>query len=141
MTYWITLWFGILLYWYLFNQIQVIKKQNRLKNAFIAGMIRSISNYRSWTDIHEESDDIPVVNKKLPISYDHILDSIVYELQKDYSVWEIIAWLETDRWLFNEKNSRWDGFVFIYYDLYEKIEKRFDLANISKDDLKLMKAL
>lgn len=95
----------------------------------------------SQTDVHTESEDIPKNHSKLPIPYQELLDSINFELGKDFSIWEIIDFLKNDRWIFNEPNWRWDGFTFMYYDLYDKIKKDINLDNLSKEDIALLRKM
>lgn len=95
----------------------------------------------SQTDVHTESEDMPKTHKSLPIPYKELLDSINFELGKDFSMWQIIDFLKNDRWLYNDSNWRWDGFVFMYYDLHDKIKKDMDLDNLSKSDMDLLKKL
>ena len=95
----------------------------------------------SQTDTLTDIEDVPKSHNELPIPYKDLLDSINFELWKDFSIWEIIDFLKNDRWLFNETNWRWDGFTFMYYDLHDKIKKDMNLDNLSKADIDLLKKL
>lgn len=97
----------------------------------------------SWTEAHTEKDLLPLINKNLPLNYNDLLDAIYYELGKDLSPWEIIKLLENGRELFTERSSKSGGdwFVFIYYDLYEKINKNFNLKWIEKSESDFLRKL
>jgi hypothetical protein len=54
------------------NKIEKEKKRNRTLQAFLAGVIRVISDYRSKTD-HDEQE-LPGRATSLPIPYDTVLE-------------------------------------------------------------------
>ena len=143
----VTLWILFLIFsiftYHFQTQINENSKKLRILSAFHAWVIRSISNYMSWTDLHTEKDLLPLTNKNLPLDYNNLLDAIYYELSKDLSPWEIIKLLENGRELFNDRSSKsgGDGFVFIYYDLYEKINENFDLKWMEKAELNFLRKL
>ena len=88
--------------------------------AFIAGVVRSISDYVSATD-RVNMDEVPEQNTKLPIPYRKIIEAIKYELLKDVPMTEIKsheAWLRKGRQLFSGDKYGNDGFVFMNYDLF-----------------------
>ena len=60
-----------------YSKIKTERKKNRILQAFIAGIIRSITNYNSKTDA-VSPDDVPQIDHKLPIDYKDVLESIQY---------------------------------------------------------------
>ena len=108
------------------NSIRKDRKRNKILQAFIAGTIRSISDYASTTD-KIDADNVPEQNTNLPISYKKILESVQYELLKDLpykSVKKYEKWLIESRSLFWEPYSN-DGFVFMNYDLFDNLSTLF----------------
>jgi len=126
---------NIVFSFYIFSHLVIEKKRNRILQAFIAGIIRSISDYYSKTDVHN-SEYIPRKNETLPISYGKMLDSIEYEFGKDFWAEPYQKWLKNDRSLFLDNKYANDGFVFIYYDLFDKLIKEYNSeVSLSKKEI------
>lgn len=99
------------------------QKRNRILQAFIAGLVRSVSDYVSTTD-KTDIDEVPEQNTKLPIPYKKIIESVEYELLKDTlmtPVQEHEKWLTENRQLFTSEKRGGDGFVFMNYDLFDDL--------------------
>lgn len=113
----------------------VIKKEqerNRILQAFIAGLVRSVSDYVSATD-KVSLDEMPEWNAKLPIPYGKVMEAIEHELLKDVpftSVQKYGKWLTDTRQLFNDTNRRGDGFVFMNYDLFDNLITRWHSSEL-----------
>lgn len=101
-------------------KIEKEKKRNRILQAFIAGTIRSVSNYKSKTDEIDDADDLPAQNSQLPIPYENILENIDWEFSKDFWIEPFKKWLKHDRKLFDDSKYKNDGFNFIYWDFFDK---------------------
>lgn len=101
-------------------KIEKEKKRNRILQAFIAGTIRSVSNYKSKTDEIDDADDLPAQNSQLPIPYENILENIDWEFSKDFCIEPFKKWLKNDRNLFDDSKYKNDGFNFIYWDFFDK---------------------
>ena len=113
--------FGLLIcfLWVNFKLNKEMRK-NRILQAFIAGIIRVISNYNSKTDRNHE-DDLPDRATQLPIPYRRVLENIDWELSKDQLLANYEKWLKQDRNIFFDNNRySGDGFNFIYLDLFDK---------------------
>jgi hypothetical protein len=107
------------------------RKRNRILGAFIAGLVRSISNYVSTTD-DIDSVEMPPHHVKLPIPYNNILEAIEYELCKNFyiSPSKYERWLIKTRQIFLEneamvRDARNDGFIFMTYDLFDDLLARW----------------
>lgn len=104
------------------------RKRNRILQAFIAGLVRSVSDYVSATD-EVDSDKIPESNTKLPIPYKKVLKAVEYELRKDVAAFKSVEkherWLRESRRLFESEKRTDDGFVFMNYDLFDRIIARW----------------
>jgi hypothetical protein len=107
------------------------RKRNRVLGAFIAGIVRSISNYVSTTD-SIDSDELPPRYTQLPIPYINVLEAIEYELSKNFyiSPAKYERWLIKTRQLFLEnetiaRDARNDGFIFMTYDLFDDLLARW----------------
>lgn len=95
-------------------------KRNRMHQAFTAGIIRTISDYQSKTDLIDEFD-LPDGATELPIPYQTILENIDWELSKDLLMANYEKWLRKDKNIFfDEKEYGDDGFNFMYLDLFDK---------------------
>jgi hypothetical protein len=101
-------------------KIEKEKKRNRILQAFIAGTIRSVSNYKSKTDEIDDADDLPAQTSQLPIPYENILENIDWEFSKDFWIEPFKKWLKHDRNLFDDSKYKNDGFNFIYWDFFDK---------------------
>jgi hypothetical protein len=106
-------------------KIEKEEKRNRILQAFIAGTIRSISNYKSRTDEIDDADDLPAQNSDLPIPYENILESIDWEFSKDFWIEPFKKWLKFDRGLFDDSKYNGDGFNFMYLDFFDKRYKEW----------------
>lgn len=107
----------------IFSILKREQRRNRILQAFIAGTIRSVSDYVSSTD-KSDLDEMPEQNTKLPIPYKKIIESVEYELLKDSLMKpakEYEKWLAESRQLFTNLPDRrgGDGFVFMNYDLFD----------------------
>jgi hypothetical protein len=107
------------------------RKRNRILGAFIAGLVRSISNYVSATD-KIGSDEMPPRYTNLPIPYNNILEAIEYELSKNFYISPATYehWLIKTRQIFWEnetmvRDARNDGFIFMTYDLFDDLLTRW----------------
>ncbi len=108
---------------YLFVEFQKEKRRNRILQSFIAGIIKSMSDYVSRTDIPDissASDIIKIYDKKFPIPYNEILQNISREFEKDFWSKPFWKWLKKDRNLFYEGKYTSDGFNMIYWDFFDK---------------------
>jgi len=96
-------------------------KRNRILQAFIAGIIRAISDYNSKNDQLDE-DELPDRTTQLPIPYNMVLEHIDWELSKDLVFTNYEKWLKQNRTLFfdNKQYHAPDGFNFMYLDLFDK---------------------
>ena len=107
------------------------RKRNRVLQAFVAGIVRSISDYVSKTDAID-LDKMPERAATLPVPYKNILAAVEHELLKNVlrkSPPAYIKWLASNRSLFQGKTSRNDvvddGFVFMNYDLFDGLIARW----------------
>lgn len=103
------------------------QKRNRILQAFVAGLVRSVSDYISTTD-RTNMDEVPEQNTKLPIPYKKVIEAVEHELLKDVSVASIKAheeWLRESRQLFTGDKNGNDGFVFMNYDLFDDLITRW----------------
>jgi len=100
-------------------------KRNRILQAFVAGLIRVISDYHSKTD-QLDDDDVPDHASQLPIPYKTVLENIDWELSKDMLLVNYEKWLKQDRNIFyDDKRYSGDGFNFIYMDLFDNKLRRW----------------
>lgn len=94
-------------------------KRGRMHQAFTAGIIRAVTDYRSRTDSDEL--EIPDRSTQLPIPYPRMLENIDWELSKDLLMANYETWLKKDRNIFfDEKTYGDDGFNLMYLDLFDK---------------------
>jgi hypothetical protein len=104
---------------YIFSLLKKEQKRSRILQAFIAGIVRSVSDYVSSTD---DPTEMPKQNMKLPIPYKKIIESIEHELHKDVPMESYGAkWLLERRRLFDDWKSTGDGFTFMNYDLFDHL--------------------
>jgi hypothetical protein len=120
---------------YLLAEVQIEKKRNRVLQAFLAGVIKSISDYVSETDVLDALDDIDpakntigIYNKQLPIPYKELLQNIKREFEKDFWTQPYWKWIRKDRNLFYEGKYANDGFNMIYWDFFDNA-----VADIKKE--------
>jgi hypothetical protein len=98
------------------------RRRNRILQSFIAGLIKGVSDYVSRTDTQELStagDVVKVYDRKFPIPYHKLLQTIVREFQRDFWMKPYWKWLKNDRKLFYEKKCANDGFNMIYWDFFD----------------------
>ena len=110
---------AMLLSGYLYFKVSRENKKNRILQAFVAGIIRSITDYNSKTDA-VSPEDVPQTENKHPINYKSVLEAIQYEFSKDFWAEPYQEWLKHDRLIFNDEKFGNDGFNFIYWDLFDK---------------------
>lgn len=112
----------VLLIWILWlnYKIEKEKKKNRILQAFVAGIIRSISNYKSKTDDIEGVGGLPQQKSTLSIPYEDILTNIGWEFSKDFLMETYRRWLKAGRDLFDDSQYSGDGFNFMYLDFFDK---------------------
>ena len=123
---------------YSYFQITREKKRNRILQSFIAGIIRSISDYHSKTD-SVSPGDVPEKNNKLPIPYKNIIEDIQYEFLKDFWMKPYEKWLKEDRLIFNDEKYGNDGFNFIYWDFFDDLLKQWHSGELlSEKDKSLL---
>lgn len=102
-------------------ELQKEKKRNRVLQSFIAGIIRSISDYMSRTDDITIENLSKVSSRKLPIPYNEILANVSHEFSKDFWIKPFEKWIKRDRNIFYDDKYANDGFNMIYWDLYDHI--------------------
>ena len=91
-----------------------------MHRAFTAGIIRSVTDYRSKTDDIYQFE-LPERVAHLPFPYGVLLENIDWELSKDLLMANYEDWLQKDRNIFfDEKNYGDDGFNYMYLDLFDK---------------------
>ena len=107
------------------------RKRNRILQAFIAGLVRSVSDYVSTTD-KIDLKEMPERNTTLPIPYRNILESVQDEMLKNVFIAsdkKYEKWLLASRQIFSEEtlrnDVRDDGFVSINYDLFDGLIARW----------------
>jgi hypothetical protein len=118
------------------HKLEKEKKRNRFTQAFIAGITRAISDYKSRTDIDKcDKDNYPQRSKNLPIPYENLLKCVGWEFDKDFWVEPYKKWLKYDRELFDDSKYRNDGFYFIYLDFFDdRLKLWFSNELISEKD-------
>ena len=97
--------------------------RNRLLQAFIAGTIRTVSDYKGLGETKES----PVKAWYLPIPYRILLDNVEYEFFKGLPVEHYKAWVKKSENLFVYEPRVYcndDGFNFIYLDFYNRLKNR-----------------
>lgn len=104
------------------------QRKNKILRAFVAGIVRSITDYKSPTD---DKNDPPKQNEKIPIAYTDFIKAVEHELLKNQSVRfksmdkylrDHKSWLVQNRALFTTSLED-DGFVFMNYDLFDDLLK------------------
>jgi len=105
------------------------KRRNRILQSFIAGIIRSISDYKSRTDDITVDDIAIMYSKKIPIPYENILANINHEFAKDFWIKPFGKWLKNDRNIFCDEKYADDGFNMIYWDFYDHIAAEMKKEN------------
>jgi hypothetical protein len=118
---------------YLFIEFQKEKRRNRILQSFTAGIIKSISDYISQTDMADvtiANDFEKIHSRKFPIPYKEILGNINHEFEKDFWMRPYRTWIINDRNIFHETKYANDGFNMIYWDFFDnavaEIQKKTD---------------
>lgn len=97
--------------------------RNRMLQAFIAGTIRTVSDYKGLGEAKES----PVKAWYLPIPYKILLDNIEYEFFKGMPFDHYKEWVNTSENLFLYEPQYYcndDGFNFIYLDFFNRLKNR-----------------
>jgi hypothetical protein len=109
---------------YLFIEFQKEKRRNRILQSFTAGIIKSISDYISQTDMADviiANDFEKIHSRKFPINH---------EFEKDFWMRPYRKWIINDRNIFHETKYANDGFNMIYWDFFDnavaEIQKKTD---------------
>lgn len=108
---------------YLLFELQREKRRNRILQSFLAGVIKSMSDYVSRTDtpdISSSSDIVKIYDRKFPIPYSELLQNVNREFQKDFWMKPYGKWIRKDRNLFYEGKYANDGFNMIYWDYFDQ---------------------
>jgi hypothetical protein len=116
---------------YIILELSQEKRRSRILQSFTAGIIRSVSDHISRTDIQNISsaaDIMEVRANEFPIPYDKILQNISKEFEKDFWSQPYWKWIKDDRNLFYESRYANDGFNMMYWDLFDKA-----LSDIKKE--------
>ena len=111
-----------LVYW-LNKKLEKEIYRNRMLQAFIAGTIRTVSDYKGLG----ESKESPVKAWYLPIPYKILLDNVEYEFFKGMPVAHYKNWVKTNENLFIYEPKVYcndDGFNFIYLDFYNRLKNK-----------------
>lgn len=120
---------------YLYFKVSRENKKNRILQAFVAGLMRSITDYNSKTDAISPGD-VPKTENKNPISYKSVLEAIQYEFSKDFWEKPYQEWLKHDRLIFNDEKFGNDGFNFIYWDLFDKAHAEWNEGEKASEKVK-----
>jgi hypothetical protein len=97
------------------------KRRNRVLQSFVAGIIRSVSDYHSRTDEIQSAQDLSqLLTRKFPLPYWDILQNVANEFAKDFWVKPFGRWIANDRNLFYDGKYSNDGFNMMYWDLFDK---------------------
>jgi hypothetical protein len=89
----------IILVGFLLFEIQR-KRRNRILQSFTAGIIKSVSDYVSKTDmpdISSAAELVKIYDKKFPILYNEILQNISKEFEKDFWTRPYWKWIQKGR--------------------------------------------
>src|SRR6516165_6227143 len=106
------------------------RKRTRVLCAFVAGLVRSVSDYVSRTD-KVDLDEMPLRHMQLPLPYKSVLEAVAYELEKNVTMMDNYeSWLLNMRRMCRNENdlmvreARDDGFVFMAFDLFDDLLAR-----------------
>ncbi|MGI9537951.1 MAG: hypothetical protein ACR2PB_12840 [Desulfocapsaceae bacterium] len=97
--------------------------RNRILQAFIAGTVRTVSDYRGLA----EPDESPVKAWYLPTPYKILLDNVEYEFFKGIPTEHYKAWVKMSENLFIYEPKLYcndDGFNFIYLDFFNRLKNK-----------------
>ena len=90
----------IIMVGFLLFEIRKEKRRNRILQSFTAGIIKSVSDYVSKTDMHDiatAADLVKIYDKKFPILYNEILQNISKEFEKDFWTRPYWKWIQKGR--------------------------------------------
>ena len=121
----------LILLLYLLVQFQKERRRNRILQSFLAGLIKSLSDYVSRTDLSDISSAdgiIKIHDKKFPVPYNEILEAISREFEKDFWMNPLWKWISKDRNLFYDEKYANDGFNMIYWDFFDKAVSKIQEA-------------
>ena len=102
--------------------------RNRILQSFIAGAIRTISDYKGLGERKES----PVKAWYMPIPYKILLDNVEYEFSKGMPVDHYKEWVKTSENLFIYEPKLYcsdDGFNFIYLDFFNRLKSQRVLSS------------
>ena len=112
---------------FIFNKLRKEQQRRHILQAYIAGVIRTISDYETSTD---DKDILLEKEDSLPVSYESVLCAIEHELLSDISLQDDIErhekWLEYNKAIFSGKEGLFngkEGFVTINYNLFNDLLK------------------
>ena len=111
-----------IIYW-LNKKLEKEIYRNRMLQAFIAGTIRTVSDYKGLGETKES----PVKAWYLPIPYRILLDNVEYEFFKGMPVDHYKEWVKMNENLFIYEPKVYcndDGFNFIYLDFFNRLKNR-----------------
>ena len=97
--------------------------RNRVLQAFIAGTIRTVSDYKGLGEINEG----PTKAWYLPIPYKILLDNVEYEFFKGMPEDHYKKWVKASENLFIYEPKVYcndDGFNFIYLDFFNRLKNQ-----------------
>ncbi len=97
--------------------------RNRVLQAFIAGTIRTFSDYKGLGEIKEG----PAKAWYLPIPYKILLDNVEYEFSKGMPADHYKKWVKASGNLFIYEPKVYcndDGFNFIYLDFFNRLKNQ-----------------
>lgn len=117
---------------FVFGALEREKRRNRVLQSFVAGLVRSISDYHSQTDAISP-ENVPEKNTQLPIPYKKVLEDIEYEFCKDFWLEPYQQWLNRDRSLFEDKRYYGDGFNWIYWDFFDGLFRQWHSGELLCD--------
>ena len=109
-----------LIYW-LNKKLEKEIYRNRILQAFIAGTVRTLSDYKGLGETKES----PVKAWYLPLPYRILLDNVEYEFFKGMPVDHYKGWLKTSENLFIYEPKAYcndDGFNFMYLDFFNRLK-------------------
>lgn len=106
------------------------QKRSRVFQAFIVGIIRTVSDYKTILD----DKDTPEQNKTLPIPYKKFIKTVEYELVKDFEnsprrtggVEDFVEWSKGNEELFVSKKYGNTSFSHINYSLFNSIKEEIE---------------
>ena len=97
--------------------------RNRILQAFIAGAIRTVSDYKGLGETKES----PVKAWYMPIPYKILLENVEYEFFKGIPADHYEEWIKMSENLFIYEPKPYcndDGFNFIYLDFFNRLRNQ-----------------